>query len=225
MNKAIKRCLLICGSPKGNRGASWMLGNFIMDQMEKNGVETHRRAIIPSYANKDLMNDIEWAELVVLSFPLYADGLPAILLNELEVIYRAKPSAKYFSVICNSGFAESHQNKVALDICHSFAIQTGWKWLGGIGRGAGGFFGNKKIDAAGRMVKPVISALTDASELLASGKEISQEVIARAEAPLMSNTFYSFMGTIGMLLMIIKNKQIFRYKARPYDKLPNPGFE
>ncbi|MCX6113476.1 MAG: hypothetical protein NTY22_09410 [Proteobacteria bacterium] len=132
---------------------------------------------------------------------------------------------KFFAAICNSGFGESHQNSVALDICRSFATETGWKWLGGIGRGGGGFFGNKTVETAGHIFEPIKKALIEISELLASGKEIPSELIARAEAPFMSNTIYSLAGTIGMLLMLIKSKQIWRYKARPYDRLPTPGFE
>jgi hypothetical protein len=221
MTNSIKKALLISGSPKGKKGASWELGSFVMDQMEKAGVEIRRRSIIPLSENSKLLTDIEWAELVVFSFPLYADGVPSILLREMQAIHKTKPATKFFTVLCNCGFAESNHNKVAIEICRRFALETGWKWLGGIGRGAGGVLGNKTVEEAGGIFKRTKIALIEMSKALVYGEEIPASVIARAEAPLMPKGLYLLAGSLGMFLMLFKNKQLWRYKDRPYDRLPD----
>ena len=63
---------------------------------------------------------------ILLVFPLYADGLPAVLLSFLEVMASRLPAEKpTIHVLVNCGFIEPEQNLVACDILRLFCRQTG----------------------------------------------------------------------------------------------------
>ena len=82
------------------------------------------------------------ADLVVLSFPLYIDSLPAPVIRALELIAddRAgqaprgdlpqESDRRGLVAICQCGFPEAQQDQVALEICANFARTVGFEWAG-----------------------------------------------------------------------------------------------
>ena len=74
-----------------------------------------------------LRSAIEEAEGVVLVFPLYADSIPATLLNFLKHLQQNptfnKPAV---SVLVNCGFIEPRQNNVAVQQVQLFCSQCGY---------------------------------------------------------------------------------------------------
>lgn len=219
MSGPVRRALLIGGSPKGRKGASWNIGGYLVDQLEQQGVEVRRRAVRPLGT---VFEDLAWADLVVLSFPLYADGVPALVLGLLERIRDSAGEPKALVAICNSGFPESHQNRVALRICARFCQETGWRWLGGVARGAGGALPARPLAQAGGMFEKTRRALCDGAVLLAHGKPLPPELIARAEAPLMPGWAYRTVGSLGMLRSLRRAGVFRRRHDRPFDKLADP---
>lgn len=66
------------------------------------------------------------ADQVLLVFPLYADGLPTVLLAFLKEWEQAMGSKKpTVSVLINCGFYEPEQNDVAVDMVRLFCRKTG----------------------------------------------------------------------------------------------------
>lgn len=66
------------------------------------------------------------ADHVLLVFPLYADGLPTVLLAFLKAWERAMGEKKpTVSVLINCGFFEPEQNDVAVDMVRLFCRKTG----------------------------------------------------------------------------------------------------
>ncbi len=66
------------------------------------------------------------ADQVLLVFPLYADGLPTVLLSFLKAWERSMGEKKpTVSVLINCGFYEPEQNRVAVDMVRLFCKQTG----------------------------------------------------------------------------------------------------
>jgi len=70
---------------------------------------------------------------------LYADGLPPLVIKTLEVIFEhgVGDENKSFAAIANCGFPEGMHNDTALAVCRILARQAGFKWVGGLGMGAG----------------------------------------------------------------------------------------
>ena len=66
------------------------------------------------------------ADQVLLVFPLYADGLPTVLLSFLKAWAQSMGEKKpTVSVLINCGFYEPEQNRVAVDMVRLFCKQTG----------------------------------------------------------------------------------------------------
>lgn len=66
------------------------------------------------------------ADHVLLVFPLYADGLPTVLLSFLKAWEQAMEERKpTVSVVINCGFYEPEQNDVAVDMVRLFCRKTG----------------------------------------------------------------------------------------------------
>ena len=84
-------------------------------------------------ATEELLAAVAAADLVVLSFPLYVDSLPAPVDPRARADRRLarggrarRPGARRaeqpaFVAICQSGFPEVEHNEVALEICRNFA--------------------------------------------------------------------------------------------------------
>lgn len=133
---------LINGSPKLKQSAS----NYILQDLKKL-LDSENNTIIECHFSKPQIETRHFEELtdcdaIVFAFPLYVDGIPSHLLNDLVEL------EKFFSLnkekdimvysIVNSGFYEGHQNKIAIEMMENWCIKAGLKWGQGVGIGAGG---------------------------------------------------------------------------------------
>lgn len=74
-----------------------------------------------------LCEKIESFSDVLLVFPLYADGIPATLLNFLKTLEKAPLQKKpVISVMINCGFIEPEQNDVAVEMVRLFCRMNGF---------------------------------------------------------------------------------------------------
>ena len=218
------RALLIIGSPKvKSPSTSGVLGGYVLKQLKQRGWETKsltlRGNLLKDERQTEFLAAVEWAELMLLAFPLYIDSLPFLMMKSLEVMAEhisAHPqeSPKRFFAIANNGFPEAHNNAPALAICQRFAIETGMIWLGGLAMGAGqALFGGLPIEGterAGRPpVKHVIQALDIASAALADGQMVppkAAKLMAKTPIPLMPFRLWRW-------LFIKMSKQYWRQRA------------
>jgi putative NADPH-quinone reductase len=108
-NTTIKRkALLFIGSPKGLKSTSYALGSYLLKKHEA----------------------VAAADLIVFSFPLYVDQLPAPLLKALELVadhrkVNAPAKPQKIMAIVQCGFPETYQNQLACDIMRQFAKEDG----------------------------------------------------------------------------------------------------
>src|SRR6185369_1960876 len=143
--KKIERALILCGSPKRKQSATFELGAYLGRRLEAAGVVTIVRSCSPLHT---LLAEVRAADLLVLSFPLYADGIPARLKEVLMQVVDCEPGPKYCAALVQCGFLESTQNDTAIEMCRLFARDAGFVWLGGLGRGAGGMLSAKPLEQA-----------------------------------------------------------------------------
>ena len=87
-----------------------------------------------------ILTELEDADSVVFSMPLYVDGVPSHILpflKEVEQWCRGGNRSVSVYVIANNGFIEGRQNEPLMQIMENFCIRSGLKWCGGLGIGGG----------------------------------------------------------------------------------------
>ena len=82
--KRIESALILCGSPKQKRSSSRELGEYLARRLEVSGVKAVVRSCVP---RDNLLADVGAADLLVLSLPLYADGIPARMAHAERLVY------------------------------------------------------------------------------------------------------------------------------------------
>lgn len=92
------------------------------------------------------LNDIKKADVLVLTFPLYVDSPPSIVLKFLDYLYDKKINVENKSLytIINCGFREGEQNITALNIIKRWCEKKKILYKGSILIGAGEIVGKKQ---------------------------------------------------------------------------------
>jgi len=211
--KRIEAALILCGSPKLEQSASLELGAYLARRMEAAGVRTIVRSCAPKGT---LLADVGAVDLLVLSFPLYADGIPARLKEALMQIVASEPGPKYCAALVQCGFLESAQNDTAIEMCRLFARDAGFVWLGGLGRGAGGMLSAKPLEQAPQPMRSTREALDRAAELLSRGEPFTPEVRQAFRAPPLPRWLYAGAADLGFLLRLLRNGRLLSMFKKPY---------
>lgn len=87
-----------------------------------------------------ILVQLDDAQNVVFSLPLYVDGVPSHVLRFMEKMETyCKEKDLKLSVYClaNNGFIEGRQNEPLMQIFENFCSRAGLNWGGGIGVGGG----------------------------------------------------------------------------------------
>lgn len=211
--KKIENALILCGSPKGCKGASFEIGSYLARRFEAAGV----RSVVRSTAPRDtLLADLAAADLLVLSFPLYADGIPARLKEALMLIAAAEAGPKQCAAFVQCGFLESSQNDSAIEMCRLFARDAGFVWLGGVGRGAGGMLAGQTLEKAPQPLRATREALDLAAVLLMRGEPFSDEIKQAFLKPPIPRWLYAMASDLGFLMNLIRNGRMFSMFRKPY---------
>ena len=197
------RALLLVGSPKpglkpsspDDRSASLALGRALSRRLFGHGVAGQTlflcETVRISGSTDQMLAAVDAADLVVLSFPLSVDCLPAPAIRALELIADARrhhasrdePRRPGFFALCQSGFPEAEQSATALAVCRRFAEEAGFVWRGGLAVGGGPAVASRL--RAGGLARHVVRALDLAAAELASGQAVPFDVVRRAAGPVM----------------------------------------
>lgn len=213
--KRIESALILCGSPKREQSASREMGAYLARRLENAGVRTAVRSCSPLGT---LLDDLRSADLLVLSFPLYADGIPARMKESLMQIAAADAGQKYCAALVQCGFLESAQNDSAIEMCRLFARDAGFIWLGGLGRGAGGMLAGKPLEQAPSPLRATREALDRAAGLLAKGEPFSDEIKQSFRKPPLPRWLYAGAADLGFLLQLLRSGKLFSMFRKPYGK-------
>lgn len=224
MSKQIK-VLLLVGSPKNSSSTSFSLGNSLLLKLEENGLlidkEFVYKLVRKDDGQKKLLLKVDNADLIILSFPLYVDCLPAGVIKTLELIRDHRKllensRRQAFAVIVNCGFPETQHNFVATEICKIFAREVGFDWKGALTLGMGGAIGGRTLEGRGGMVRNVILGFDVAATALAKGDMIPEEAIELVGKKFMPYTLYTKMGNLGWNSQAKKFRVRKKIKDRPY---------
>lgn len=149
MNNAVKKAILINGSPKTSEvSVSETLASILEQQLNSAGIcvtNISVRKSISKGSDNDFLSMME-ADALVFLFPLYFFCLPALLIRYLqdycEFLKRQdknKEGQKIYAVI-NCGFPESDIGSEALRVIKSFGAHINSSYRFGISLGGGGMF-------------------------------------------------------------------------------------
>lgn len=226
------KALLIVGSPKGKASTSYTLGRGLLGRLEAGGTEavetTVGAALKSSEERHRLYKAADEADVIIVSFPLYVDQLPAPLIQVLELLADRKrgaqgatpwagPIAQRLVAVVQCGFPETHQTRPAVDIMRQFARETGFQWAGALALGMGGAVGRRSLEKAGGMLRNVVKALDAAAASLLSGGLIPEEAEALAAKPLMSRRLYGLIANWGFRSRLRKHGARKMTFDRPYS--------
>ncbi len=225
----LKQTLILVGSAKHPKSTSESLGNYLQKRLEAQGVETYKLKLYqhvfqPSAREKmlEFMND---SDLWVLTFPLYIDSTPYIVVKWMEWVMENKQrienlSEKKFLPIVNCGFPEAKHNEVAISICEEFAKEAGLEWLGGLSLGGGESIHGEPLDSKVGMVRHVTTALDLTAEAVADGLVVPDQAITLMAKSFIPKWVYTLVGEVGWRYRAKQNGMQNNLKDRPYDPTP-----
>lgn len=123
----------------------------------------------------DLAPVIARCDTLVLSAPLYVDGLPYPGIWFLEKLYDGFSDTligKGLFALGQGGFPHAELLEPLLGQCRIFAVQAGMRWYGGLGHGGGAIIDGQPLESLGKKGKRLTAALGLALEAAAAGQAI-----------------------------------------------------
>ncbi len=225
------KALLVVGSPKGKRSVSYALGKALLARLETGGTAVEETIVSAALRSSEerhrLYRLADEADLVIVSFPLYVDQLPAPLVQTLELLADRRrgaqgatpwpgPLVQKLVALVQCGFYEDHQNRSAVAVVRQFARETGFAWAGALTMGGGGALAGRPLDKAGGMLRNVVRALDLAASSLAAGGDVPEEATALMAKPIMARWLYHLAANWGFKRLIKKHGAKKRTFDRPY---------
>lgn len=117
------KILILNGSPRAPRSNSRQYAQLF----EKAWPGESEYSAIAKTNHLELCRAAEEASDLLLVFPLYADGIPVMLLDFLKTLEEHPPRSRpTLSVLINCGFLEPEQNDVAVRMVEVFAKKNGY---------------------------------------------------------------------------------------------------
>jgi len=220
-----KKVTLLVGSPRKEKSASEALGLYLckhLDPVQFIYQKMYLRdQVYKKDKNREWIQNILQSDLIILVAPLYVDSLPSFVIKTLEIIHRQAKKENHekeinFLAIINSGFPESFQSQIALDICRHFAQKTDMVWLGGLALGSGMFLGGKDIGKMGWFVRNIKKSLDETAVALNQGIPIPESAIALMQKALFGKIFFQWFANLGFKQRAKKNGLKNEAYRRPY---------
>jgi NAD(P)H-dependent FMN reductase len=219
-----QNALVLVGSPKGGTSTSSAIGDYLLARLAEHGVEGRQVRVIKALRTEEgtqaLLADVAAADLVILSFPLYVDSLPAPVTRALELIAagRARDAGEpaSFAAVVQCGFAEAEHNAVALEICRNFAAEAGFAWAGGLAMGEGGMIAGQPLEKIRGRVRNAVAALDLAATELAAGRAVPDEAVQLMAKPAFPPRMYRLMANMGWRSQRRKSGSDTPIDARPF---------
>jgi multimeric flavodoxin WrbA len=225
------RALLVVGSPRGKASTSRALGGYLLRRLQAGGLDVEEASVGAVLGSSEprqaLYKAADAADIIIVSFPLYVDQLPAPLIQTLELLAERRrgamgstpwpgPLDQRLVAIVQSGFPETSQSQPAIEIMEHYAKEAGFLWAGGLALGMGGAVSGPALDKGGGLLRNVVKALDLTAESLLSGGDVPEEAAALMARPLMPLWFYRLAANWGFRRELKKNGVKKRAHDRPY---------
>jgi len=217
----INKGLLLIGSPKQKNSTSYALGNYLVQKLSQYTFDTYYATELIKGEKDYFIKQINEADLVIISFPLYVDNLPAPLIEVLENIEenRVKSDKKQkLMAIVNCGFPEKFHNNVALRICKHFSDANNFHWIGGLRVGAGPMVKINKDEKINIMMKNKIKGFDLIASSIIKDENISDRAIKLVEKKMVPHFLYALVVNHGFKNFSKKCGTISKLHDKPFLK-------
>lgn len=188
---------LINGSPKTKDSASGCILQEIKPLLPA-GSQVMEYSFRKPELDNNVLEQIAQCETLIISFPLYVDGIPSQLVNclyQMETFLRTKPKKKIMVYsIANCGFFEGHQNSIALEMVKNWCDKTGLSWGQGVGIGGGGMVSMLAGVPAGKGPKKVLSKAMEALAANLSAGATADNIYVSPSIPRVAYKLAAEMG-------------------------------
>lgn len=192
--------LLLIGSPKRGASASRSFGDAVLSRLSGRGLQTRTERVTPilrsEEARQTALQAVAEADLVILSFPVYVDTVPAPVMRLLELWAdqrAATPSRPCrLAVLTQCGFPEPKHCDIAVDACRLFCAESGVEWAGALAFGMGGAIEKRPVEQS--PLARSIHAFDEAAEALAAGRPIPDSATAALRRQLVPSWSYRLVG-------------------------------
>lgn len=138
----------INGSPKMKDSASGCFLRELKAFLENESLIISEYHFCKPQLTAEQMKNLSECNILVFSFPLYVDGIPSHLLDcfvQLETFLAGQKEKKIkVYAMVNSGFYESRQNRLAIEMMKNWCEKSGLVWGQGVAIGAGAMLGMLK---------------------------------------------------------------------------------
>lgn len=211
--------LVIIGSPKGKKGNSESIGDALIDKVNENHKACTKVYLREEIGMQDrLIGLLDMADIIVLSFPIYENSTPGLVMEFFEILDKNKEKLankkRKMLAMSNSGFADRDVNPSAIRHCRLFARDMGFTWMGGFIVSPGTIIDGKKLQEAGSTYKKVIALLNIIGEKISNDEEIPDKAFELVWKPLMPPFIYRFFGNM-LQKRVAKNIGKDKYFAKP----------
>lgn len=220
-----KKALLLVGSPKMKKSTSEALGSYLLEGLHKQGCTCEKLHVLSALKNgvEELLDKVNDTDILIISFPLYVDTLPAPLIKALELITdsrrkRAFNPKQSLVAIVNSGFPEAIHSETVLKILKVFADKTNFKWLGGLSMGCGPAINGRPIEQIGGMARNIVKALDMSIESIVNDDAVPSKAIELMSKNLFPVWLYTFFGNQSWRTQAKKFNMHKQLYAKPYIK-------
>ncbi len=222
-----RSALLLVGSGKREPSNSEALGRYLLERMEEQGWDTETLHIQRSLAEDSEMRKVvdgaNRTNLLILSFPLHWDSLPAAVIRALEIIDSHRneagtPTGQRIMAISNCGFPEARQNATALENCRLFSRDAGFQWAGGLALGGGESLGGKSLPSLGGRTRNIRKALDLTALALDCGEPVPAKAVKLMGKKLYPTWAYLFFGNWGWKRRARKYGAQDRLWERPHQQ-------
>lgn len=227
-----RNVLVLVGSPKPGASSSAALGTHLLGELAASGLSTETvvltKALSSPRATESMLAAVAAADLLVLSFPLYIDSLPAPLIRALELLAddRAGQASRGelsegndrqgLVAICQCGFPEALHDQVALEICANFARVAGFDWAGGLAMGGGGMIDARPLSERAGPLRFVVRALKCSAAELAEGRPLPAAAVRLMAKPALPALAYRLIANRGWRHELKKRGATAPLDARPF---------
>jgi len=214
--------MIINGSPKKKGGASAFFAKILRFMLFPHEVTIKSIGVSKDY--HDIFDNLQNADAVVISVPLYVDGIPAHFIHLLKQMeqYCINNKCKFMLyVISNAGFVGGNHNQAHLEQYKCWCERANITWGGGLGIGGGIMLHVLfKIVLLVNIIQYTVSIIIN----LISGKPVIINAILSgfAHSMLIMLFFYSGMLFFEFVLAwAIRNKKSIKNK---YTRVMLPSF-
>ncbi len=212
------QALILMGSPKAKKSNSYAIASYLIEKLENEGVRCHTIHILANFAKlSEIINYLEKVDILILSSPLYSCALPSHVTYLFERVYSKKTLLPKKDIstflLVNSGFPESNQNEVAVDVFKNWSLMCGFDYKGAAQIGMGPALGGKALSKKS-FTRKLRSNLSVVAKNLANNRRISPLTIENLKRPFFSRKSYRNVATIRYRFLF--NKARVKPDLQPY---------